>query len=883
MACNGLFGNGSDGSINPPDPNRTFTIQKCQIAIFDAKAYKLYLDFKIIVEMADKLPEDSNRGSQAMQCAANITNIWSAEDPESWARSQEIASKFLSQTNGSSQHTVIATGHCHIDVAWLWPYAETRRKAARSWASQCEYMDHHPNFVFSQSQVQLYDWVKQDYPELFEKIKQKVAKGQFIPVGGTWVEMDGILPSGESMVRQFLYGQRFFKKEFGLLATEFWLPDSFGYSSQLPQIMKGAKISAFVTQKLSWNMFNKFPYQTFLWEGLDGSEILTHFPPADSYVSRMTVDELLFMVKNHKTKEKSNYALALYGYGDGGGGPTEEMLHRIETCQDVDALPRVIYGTPKQFFDLCRNEQGEFNRWRGELYLEMHRGTYTSQASTKKGNRKGEVMLHDVEVLAVLSGSISRGEYPTGELERLWKLLLLNQFHDVLPGSSIHMVYEDALKYYEEIMKYGTKLKTISILRMLSESEEKNAVTVINTLGWHRKEVCELPDEIESVQKSYNRKPLAIVEAPAIGLKKNTISQAKDMDELSIDEDKETITMKNKFVLITISKGTGAVSVYDRRAERFAVKDGNIFCMYEDIPLFWDAWDLEFYYENKKPQIGKVSSISISEKGPLRVSTSIEITLTDSCKLRQHVCLTPISPRLDFHCHAVWENISHKLLKVLFPTTIRCSEATYEVQFGHIKRPTHRNTTWDQARFEVHGHKFADLSEYGYGVSLLNDCKYGYSTKNNVMTLSLLRAPKMPDDRCDMGEHEFSYALLPHLGTFQECAVVQEAHNFNTPLIISSRLPKGDVQELSLFKSSHSGIVVDTVKKAEDDDSVIVRLYEAFGGYQANVTLETQLPLKSVKRCNLLEEEEKDVSFNDNKISIGGVNPFQIVTLKLKY
>lgn len=912
MACNGLFGVGDGGLINAPDPNRTFTINKRQLGALDREAYDLYMEFKVIYEMAKHLPEDSNRAHQALQCAANIVDHCDTMDRKTWAKARQFAREFLSEVNGSSQHTIVCVGNCHIDVAWLWPYGETRRKCGRSWSSQCEYMSTNPQYKFAQSQAQLFDWVKHDYPELFERIKMYARKGQFLPVGGTWVEMDGILPSGESMVRQFLHGQRFFRQEFGSYVTEFWLPDSFGYSGQLPQIMLGAGITGFVTQKLSWNMINKFPNSTFWWEGIDGSRMLSHFPPADNYCSTLDVEQLLFMVKNAQGKEKMNHSLALYGHGDGGGGPTPEMLDRVRICENVDGLPKVKFGTPKEFFDVCRTvdeTKGGLNTWRGELYLEMHRGTYTSQASTKKGNRKGEVLLRDIEIYAIMAGLHDAGTYPDAELDRLWKLLLLNQFHDVLPGSSIRLAYDDALEYYRQIQESGSKLRDEALSKIIEssaaattttttassdESESSNQqhqVTVFNSVSWDRREVVELPSGVQGAQKiEGTEKYLAIVEAPSVGYQVQSCDMTLS-DELSISESSNDkyIVMENRFVSVSIDVSKGTLTVFDKRANRIAVRDGNQFTMFDDVPLFWDAWDVEFYHLNKPAKVNLPSSVSIKERGHLRVSVEIVTPITDKSTITQHIQLTAVSPRIDFVTHVSWHE-DYKILKAQFPTTVRANDTTYEVQFGHVTRPNHRNTSWDWARFEVHGQRWADISEYNYGVALLNDCKYGYSCLDNVLNLSLLRAPKAPDDQCDMGDHHFTYALLPHLGSFQASGVIQEAYNVNIPLIVKPTTATSLALDTthSFISVNTPQVVVESVKRAEDSKQIVVRLYECYGGSVTNVQLTLAKRAQSVKRCNLLEEPwPTDAGLtvggsSGNEVVISHVKPFEIISLLIQ-
>ena len=441
LAANGMFGNGAAGLINHVDANRYFSLDKCEIAIFNRDAWDLLWDFNVIADMAKFLPEQDPRSSQALYAANAIQNCVWTDDPSTIAKGREIAAGFLKETNGPQYFSLSAIGHSHIDTAWLWPYAETRRKVVRSWATQLRLIEEYPWYKFGASQAQQYEWLKQDQPKLYNRLKDAVGKGSFVPIGGTWVEMDCNLPSGESFCRQFLYGQRYFKSEFGSYCSEFWLPDTFGYSAQLPQIIKASGIDYFLTQKLSWNNINKFPHHTFIWEGLDGSEVLTHFPPADTYTSYANVKDVTYSVTNFKDKERSDKAMLVFGMGDGGGGPQMEMLERIQRMKNLKGLPKVQAETPTQFFKKIERDSQDkpLLKWKGELYFELHRGTYTSQAKTKKGNRKSEFLLREVELWSIAAQKDL--SYPKQELDRLWKLTLLNQFHDVLPGSSITEVF----------------------------------------------------------------------------------------------------------------------------------------------------------------------------------------------------------------------------------------------------------------------------------------------------------------------------------------------------------------------------------------------------------------------------------------------------------
>eukprot|EP01080_Neovahlkampfia_damariscottae_P006740 gene6740-10905_t len=872
MACNGMFGVGNEGMINAPDPNRSFSLKTAQIVVLDEKAFDVYMDFLVIYEMAKELPEDSTRGNQAMFTCNEMINQIDTSDPESWKNAKKLSSDFFNEKNGDSQHKIIAVGHCHIDVAWLWPYDETKRKTARSFATQLNYMDQYPFYKFVQSNAQLYEWMKDLYPELYSRMKEKVKSGQLLPVGGTWVEMCGNLPGGESVVRQFLLGQKFFKKEFGTYCTEFWLPDSFGYNGQLPQIMKKSGIDSFLTQKLSWNLINKFPHSSFIWKGIDGSEVYTHFPPSDTYNDNVKIDNIVKGIKNFKDKETCKHSLMLYGHGDGGGGPTIEMIERLKRVKNIDGIPKVEPGTPKEFFDTMKKDHKEKQlcTWNGELYLEGHRGIYTSQGFAKRGNRKSEFLLREIEILATI---FNLEKYPTKELTKLWKLLLLNQFHDVLPGSSIGLVYEDTKKHYEQIEQKGNELKNEILKGFQSQNE---SLIVFNSLNWERNEVVELPKNFQSIQNSYSGIPLGLVLGNSIGYVNN-----KDWNKklnLTIKEESNSIKMENDFLIVCIDKQLGNLNIYDKRIEEEVVSKGNQFVIHNDNPLFWDAWDIEIYHLQQRKLLNSIGSIKIIENGPLRISVEIITKISKTSTIKQMISMTGINSRIDFTTNIQW-NENRKLLKVEFPTIVSSTFGTYEIQYGHLKRPTHYNTSWDVAQFEVCAQKFVDLSEFGYGISLLNNGKHGHNIHDGVITMSLLKAPKAPDENCDIGNHEFKYSLFPHLDSFQDSGVIQEAYNLNSPLTLFSGKGKEDSKSFILVDKKN--VIIEAIKKSEDSDDVIVRLYEAFGGHvKVKVKLNVDCVL-AVFNCNMLEEELNEIKAQEKEIEIQ-FKPFEIITLKLK-
>lgn len=910
MACNRILGEGKDSMIGPPDMNKTFTLSQAEIAVFDREVYDLIIDIETLHDMAKHMTEETERGYQALYTMNQMINMLDLEDRTTYSKAHQLAERFFQQRNGQSQHILYAMGHAHMDSAWLWPYAETVRKCARSWSCTIRLMEQYPNFTFTCSQAQQYEWVKDNYPGLYTQIKEFVKKGRFIPVGGTWVEMDGNIPSGEAFVRQFLYGQRFFMKEFNKRCSEFWLPDTFGYSPQLPQIMKLFGISRFLTQKLSWSLVNKFPHHTFWWEGIDGSRVLSHFPPGDSYEMHGKVEEVLRTIKNYKDKGRSNKSVYLFGFGDGGNGPSEDMLVRMSRLQDVDGLPRVQPKTPQEFFsDVEKEDCGNLCCWRGELYLELHNGTYTTHAKVKKMNRFCEFRLHDVEFLASMAhiqSHVKKAAYkfPTDELHRLWKLLLLNQFHDVLPGTSIGLVYEDAHRYYDDIVASCQKLSSDALASIIADSAQSNPVSmVINCMGWQRKEVVTMSNSTGTPAKKQKKSPelvqidiqgntLAMVTVPSYGYAE--AKPVKCEKPCSIENKPNgSFILRNEYLSAEIDNLGRIIALTLNGDERNAISSepgchGSQFVMYDDIPLYWDAWDvMDYHLETRKPVLLSTKTTTIQDQGPLRVSLVVELKISDRSSIKQVISLDTGSPYLRFQTQVDWHE-NRKFLKVEFPTSVHSMSATYEIQFGHHQRTNHNNTSWDWAQFEVFGHKWAAISEHNFGVAVLNDSKYGYSTRDGVMRLSLLRSPKSPDKDADMGTHSFTYALMPFQGTFQSAGVIQAAYELNNPLDVRTLNPPKGVQESkSFFSVDNPQVILETIKKSEDlDNALVLRLYESYGGH-TKVKLTVDLPFTSVKRCNGLEEILDDKMNSDLEV-IGqqitlSFKPFQISSLLLKF
>lgn len=896
LAVNHLFGFNEMGSVQ--ETQFIGWLRQAEIALFDREAWDLLWDYSIINEMAQAMPADSVRGRQAMFTANEMVNRIDLNRRETWDDARRGAKKFLSMKNGDSQHNLSAIGHAHIDTAWLWPLAETRRKVIRTITNTLSLMNDYPDYIYSFSQAVQHQWVKEMQPALYEQMKARIKEGRIVPVGGMWVEPDTNVPSGESLLRQLIHGQRFFQQEYGIACREMWIPDVFGYCAQLPQISKLGGVKYFLTQKLSWNQINKPQNHTFYWEGLDGTRLLTHFPPADTYNAMMTVEEVLYNVRNFKDLERSNESYALFGFGDGGGGPTMEMLERIQRMRDVDGLPKVEMRSSADFFARCEADARDLNVVVGELYFELHRGTYTTQARTKRNNRKSELLLHDIELIAAAAVSLKKQEprnkkqegyvYPAEQLDGMWKTVLLNQFHDIIPGSSIHAVYDDSHAQLGEVIGQASMLRDQAVAALASSmgAAKKDAANlmVINTAGFPRSEVVELPaGATDAAQVSASKKPLGIASANSMGVRVEDYevcyARGDEVGPVKARRSDGSFTMENDFVRAVFTEDGALVSLIHKGSNREAIAAGeraNQFVLFDDHPMDWEAWDVDVFHLEKRQNAAGAISAKLIEKGPLRAAIEFVYQLSPQSTLRQVVYLAATSGRLDFATSVDWHE-SRTFLKVEFPLNVRSQEATYDVQFGHLKRPTHFNTTHDIAMFEVCAHKWADLSENGFGVALMNDCKYGYATHGNVMRLSLLRSPKYPDPEADMGKHEFRYALMPHAGTFQEAGIIESAYAFNMPLIVSETAIAP--RDLTLFEVDEPNVMIETVKKAEEGNALIVRMYETHGG-RGEATLSSDLPVKRAWLCNGLEENEASLSWKDGVTF--NMTPFQIVTVKLE-
>ena len=833
-----------------------------------------------------------------------ISLQWTTEEElsASVSAAHKIIAPLLKSRNSATIPSVGITGHAHIDVGWLWPVKESIRKCARTFSTVLALMEQYPEFTFVQSQAVLYEMVERHYPELLTRIKRRVKEGRWEPNGAMWVEADCNVSGGEALVRQLLEGRKKFQELFGYRGDTLWLPDVFGYSAALPQILSKSGIVNFVTSKINWNDTNRFPYDTFWWRGIDGSEIFTAFitTRTNGYNADVTPQAMQEAWDFVQQKELQDSVLASVGWGDGGGGPTREMCERARRMSDLEGCNRTTFTNVSPFLRKLREQNVVRPRWCGELYLEFHRGTYTTQARIKRWNRKLEFLLRDVEIFAVMA-MLDGCPYPHSQIEEQWRVLLTNQFHDILPGSSIREVYQVAEEQYRKMdSALGRLLISAlnSISRSFPEDSDGQAWLVANSLATPREEVLQLPVSGFNTVIDNDGVPLPVQKT------RNGIAVKVSMAPLNI----RTVALRNRervarspfaytgifletpLYKMEFDKAGRIVSLLDKHAGREIVKPGrwlNAFYTAEDRPIYWDAWDIDRFYRDTVRFEERLRRREVMEDGPLFMVIRSEYSIGRSSTLKQDLVVYADNRRIDFRTEVDWGE-KHTLLKAGFALDICADTWRNEIQFGHTVRNLHSNTSWDQARFEVCAHKWVDVSEGGYGVALLNDCKYGHDAMDDMISLTLLRSPWAPDPEADAGVHHFAYALLPHADDFQAATVVREAYRFNVPLhcVKMTTSTSGDPAGFSAVaggfcRVSEPNIIVEAIKKAEEDEAVIIRLYES-GKIRTNVTVYFALPLKRAAECNLMEEEEKVLSCGENNVSLQ-LLPFEIKTLKVVF
>ena len=792
---------------------------------------------------------------------------------------------------------IALTGHAHIDLAWLWPVAETRRKNTRTFASMLHLMDRYEDFIFNQSSAQVYAWMEEDSPHLLEAVKSRVAEGRWEPIGGSWLEPDGQVTGGEAYVRHLLYGQRYFAKTFGKRSTVAWLPDVFGFSGGLPQIFRGAGLTSLFTIKLNWNEANVFPHDLFEWVGVDGSSVTAHTffnHPGFGYNGNISPQDTLNTWRNFRGKPKHPESLLAVGWGDGGGGPTDVMLENYARIAEFPALPRLRMTHIEEFFQALPREG--LPKWVGELYLEFHRGTLTTQSLVKKLNRESEHRLMEAEVLGVLAKQ-SGFAYPADEIERAWKTLLLNQFHDILPGSSIHEVYEDTHRDLREVVATATTARD-SALEAIAGGTGDHFLIANAGIADRLLSVVLPPDSTGPFVDSHGASiPTQVIEGgvllhsqrslvPGTGwttiCRGSVVSPSDESGEsVRVEQNASRITITNDQLRVTIAPDGTIAELFDLVAGRAAIADrANQLHVYLDKPRQFDAWDIDESHESAGEEIVAVSPPVITETGPLRVSVRVERRWRDSAIVQTYRLLAG-SRRLDIETEIDWHE-RERLVKALFPLAVHTHEATYETMYGVVRRPTHRNTSWDAARFEVCGHRFVDLSEPGYGVALLNDGKYGFSAHGNQLTISIVRGPLYPDPYADEGSHAFTLSLLPHSGDWTVAGVSAEAFALNSPLI-ADPADEPSSQRRQFVEVEGIELQLGALKAAEEGDGVVLRVHEP-NGARGVAVLRFDREYETIRAVNLLEEPDEsiDVERLDGRTVRVAIRPFQILTLRLQ-
>jgi len=876
------------GRETVPEPSaRQKQIGTTTFGIWEEDAYQLWLDVQTLLELRDSIGQQSLRVQEIDAGLRDYSLICDLELPhEEMTASVRAARKrlrpLLACRNGSTSPLLYCSGHAHIDVAWLWPLQETDRKTCRTFSTQLELIDEYPGYRFLQSQPYLYRVAKELYPAVYRRVKSAVKKGQIIPEGGMWVEADTNVTGGEALIRQFLHGKRFFREEFGLDNELLWLPDVFGYSAALPQILAGCGIKYFSTSKIFWN-YNEgepFPYNTFFWEGIDGTRILSHF--ITNYNSQTSPRNMVSRWDGRVQKEGIKTRLVSYGHGDGGGGPTRSHIEFLLRQKDLEGAPRCVMASPNDFFRDQERDSAHLPVYVGELYLQLHRGTFTSQAKTKKGNRRSELALREAEMWGAIAGAIGRGKYPLRRMDEAWECLLMNQFHDILPGSSIARVYEEAEAAYAAIEAEANEVAAKSARALVRR--RKNALTVFNSLSWRRSALVELPKGFRgavaadgnalAVQKVGNSLVAEVPGIPSCGWTSVRKGEpARTANTLRIT----SRDIENELLRIRLNAQGQITSIRDKETGRqLAAGPCNHFRMYKDVPSKFDAWDIDITYKSAPVELSGTARVKVLDKGPLVARLQVERKLHNST-MKQVISLRRGSRRVDFATTIDWQE-SHKLLKVNFPVDIRSDEAIHEIQFGHLSRPTHESRQYDADRFEVPQHKWTALSEQNRGCAILNDSKYGISVDGNSINLTLLKSGLAPDMTADKGVQEFTYSFYAWNGTFGESDVIREAYDLNVPVLAGT----GYADEESVFSVDAPNIVIETVKPAADGSGdVAVRLYET-KRMSAKCRLKTSFPVASAMLTDMLEENGRKLRVTKKGEITLSFRPFEIKTVRLQ-
>ncbi|NUW34990.1 alpha-mannosidase [Nonomuraea sp. SMC257] len=837
-----------------------YTLARMDLAVFDETVWQLVMDLEVLGELMAELPVEGARRWEIMRAIERALDAVDLQDVNGTAAAaRECLAGVLATPAAPSAHRVSAVGHAHIDSAWLWPLRETVRKVARTTSNMTALLESEPSFVFAMSQAQQWAWVKEHRPEVWAKVVKAVASGRFVPAGGMWVESDTNMPGSEAMARQFVHGKRFFLDEFGIENDEVWLPDTFGFAAGLPQIIKAAGSRWLLTQKISWSQTNTFPHHTFLWEGIDGTRIFTHFPPVDTYNCSMKGSEIAHAARNFKDKDLARHSLAPTGWGDGGGGATREMVAKAARMRDLEGSAVVTWETPAEFFTKAEAEHPRPAVWVGELYLELHRATLTSQARTKQGNRRSEHLLREAELWSATAAVRAGHPYPYERLDRLWKTVLLHQFHDILPGSSIAWVHREAEKTYAAVAE---ELNAIIDAAQRALAGDAGAGTLL----------------FNSTPHTRDGVPAGGAQAP-VTAGGTTVGPREGGGHV----------LDNGLLRVEVDGRGLVVSVHDLAAGREAVAPGqtaNLLQLHPDFPNMWDAWDVDAFYRNTGTDLVEAEEVAPGEEpGTVRVTRSF-----GRSKVTQVLGLRPGAKRLDIDTEVDWHE-TEKFLKLAFPLDVRAERYASETQYGHAYRATHTNTSWEAAKFEACNHRFVHLEEPGWGIALVNDSTYGHDVTRTVRDLdggttttvraSLLRAPRFPDPETDQGVHRFRHALVPGATVGD---AVREGYVVNLP---ARHLP-GDAEVAPLVTLDNDAVVVTAVKLADDESGdVVVRFHEAHGG-RAVATLTAGFPVGGVTVTDLLERplaeaaREGGVTWREDGTVALSLRPFELVTLRLR-
>lgn len=898
-------------------------VMDSKLKVLDRETEQYYYDISVPYEVARLLPDSDSAYLSIIHGVNESLNLldlrkeYSGEYYESLRRARQyMKEEFYDKYSGNSKETIYCVGHTHIDVAWLWTLAVTEDKAVRSFSTVLELMKHYPEYIFMSSQPQLYKYVKKHAPEVYEEIQKRVAEGRWETEGGMFVEADCNLSSGESLVRQFLHGKEFFREEFGKDNEILWLPDVFGYSAALPQIMKKCGIKYFMTTKISWNEFNKMPYDTFEWEGIDGTRILTHFSPSrdynkaaeeggtetehfTTYNAYINPSQVKGAWARYSQKYLNDEVLMSFGYGDGGGGPTKDMLENQRRLQKgIPGSPRTVMSTSKAFFEkLDKEVRGKkyLPSWVGELYLEYHRGTYTSMARNKKFNRKSEFLFENAEFYSMLDGVLNQNPYPKKTIKDAWEVILRNQFHDILPGSSIKEVYEDSKKEYEAIGKTGRELVEHALSSVLEHvSAHKDNLVVFNPNSFlgegaisfkapeHMENLAVMDGEVlVPAQKAEDGTWLFCAsEVPSKGYKTFELQEGSCDTGLRADERH----LENELICVTFHENGQISSIYDKQNEREVLKENrhaNVLMTYEDRPHNYDAWDVNNYYVEKSWEITDVSSMELVENGPVRATICVKRRYLDSV-IEQYISLLYNSPEIIIHNEIDWKE-NHIFLKSILPVDIHTDEATFEIQYGNVKRKTHYNTMWDYAKFEVCMHKWIDVSEDDYGVSMINDCKYGCHVHDGEIGISMLKSATYPNPDADKEHHSFVFSIYPHKGDWKTAKTIQKAYAMNNPM--AALVKENDGGQLpgafSLVKADADNVVIEVVKQSQKGNELILRFYET-NNRRTSGNMTFGMDILRIMECSMLEEDEADVTYQDRTASFV-IHPYEIKTWKVTF